>query len=369
MVSVARRNLFQEKTRLLISTAGVAFALLLVLSLDGVLAGSLNRITAYINNTKADGYLAQPGVRTMHMSTSALPLSKVDEVEQVAGVREVVPILYTTNPVVAGERRSLAYVIGFDPARGRGGPWELRAGSEALGPREAVLDAEAAATLDVGLGDDVLILGAPFRVRGLSAGTSTITNSVVFVRFDDFAALRRMPSTASYLLIWFADSLTPEEGVRRVAAQVGDVQAMTRSEFAGEEERVVRDMSAQIMVVMNGFGFAIGLAAVALTIYTLTLSKVREYGVLKALGAGRPWLYRAALEQAFWSVGIGAVVAVALALGLSLAFSVLVPNTPLAVEAASVLKVLMGAAAISLLSAGIPIGQIARVDPAQVFRR
>src|SRR3990172_10019955 len=110
MVSVARRNLFQEKARLLISVGGVAFALLLVLALDGLVAGSLAQITAYINNTGADLYVAQLGVRTMHMSSSALPLSKVDEIRRVDGVARVEPILYSSGFVVAGEGRSLAYV-------------------------------------------------------------------------------------------------------------------------------------------------------------------------------------------------------------------------------------------------------------------
>src|SRR3972149_6201543 len=111
MVSVARRNLFQEKARLLISVGGVAFALLLVLALDGLVAGSMAQITAYINHSGADVYVAQAGVRTMHMSSSALPLAKAEEIRRVPGVAAVAPILYASNAVVSGDRRSLAYVI------------------------------------------------------------------------------------------------------------------------------------------------------------------------------------------------------------------------------------------------------------------
>src|SRR3972149_10676497 len=102
MVSLARRNLFQEKARLLISVGGVAFALLLVLALDGLVAGSLAQITAYINSTGADVYVAQSGVRTMHMSASALPLSKAADVRLVDGVERVEPILYPAHALVVG---------------------------------------------------------------------------------------------------------------------------------------------------------------------------------------------------------------------------------------------------------------------------
>ncbi len=369
MVSVARRNLFQEKSRLLISTGGVAFALLLVLALDGILAGSLAQLTAYINNTRADVYVAQSGVRTMHMSTSALPVSKVDEIRKVDGVAGVEPILYASNAVVAGDNRAVAYIVGFDSEQARGGPWRLASGSSDLKQGETVVDAVTATKLGVGLGDDVLILGKLFRVRGLSAGTSNFVNSIAFIRQKDFVALRGQPDTASYFLVWLAEGVSPEEGARRINANVRDVGALTRAEFAGEEARVVRDMSAEIMVIMSAIGFLIGLAAVGLTIYTATLAKIREYGVLKALGASNAWLYRLVVEQAFWSVAIGAGSSVALALALSLIFGVIMPDVPLRIELESVIKVFIGAGAIAVVAATVPVAQIARLDPIVVFRR
>lgn len=65
------------------------------------------------------------------------------------------------------------FLLGYDPAL-ENGPWAM-----------AVVDARAARKLGVGLGDEVLIFGAPFRVRGLSAGTYTITNSVALYAYED----------------------------------------------------------------------------------------------------------------------------------------------------------------------------------------
>lgn len=368
MVSVARRNLFQEKTRLLIATAGVAFALLLILALDGIVAGSLFQVTAYMRNTGADLYVAQAGVRTMHMSVSALPLSTANAARSVSGVAEVAPILYTTNPVVAGEHRSPAYVIGFDPVGRRGGPWRMAAGSADIVSGETVLDAKAAKSLGVGLGDGVQILGSRFVVRGLSRETSSITNSVAFVRFDDFARLRDVPATASYLLVWLDPGVSPADEATRISAAVPGAEVMSQAQFVREEGRLVRDMTAQLMVIMNSIGFVVGLVAVSLTIYTLTLAKIREYGVLRAMGAGRWWLYRLVFAQAGWSVALGATAAVALTFALSWLFAALDLSTPIRVEPGSVLKVVAGAAVMSLLAAGAPIQRVNRIDPAEVFR-
>ena len=49
MIRLACRNLFQNKVRLIISTGGVALALLLILALDAIFTGVEQRITAYID--------------------------------------------------------------------------------------------------------------------------------------------------------------------------------------------------------------------------------------------------------------------------------------------------------------------------------
>jgi putative ABC transport system permease protein len=72
-VPLARRNLFQERRRALLAVAGVAMALLLVLVLQGIFDGAMRQVTAYIRTSEADLFVSQQGVRTMHMSASALP--------------------------------------------------------------------------------------------------------------------------------------------------------------------------------------------------------------------------------------------------------------------------------------------------------
>lgn len=369
MVPVARRNVFQDRARLFISIGGIAFAMLLVLALDGIVAGSLARIVAYINSTGADVYVAQAGVKTMHMSSSALSLSKVGDIERLSGVSLAKPILYSGNFVVAGEKRVLAYVIGFDEAGGLGGPWKLDSGAQGLGRGEMFLDSTAAGKLGVGIGDDVLVMGTRFRIRGLSADTSNITSSMAFIRFDDFGRLLGTSDTASYILVWLDKGSSAVETTRLIRSKINNVEVMTRAEFAGQEGRLVRDMSAEILAIMNSIGFIIGLAAAALTTYTATLAKRREYGVLKAVGASQRWLYQLAVTQAAWAVGIGAVAAVVMALALAAILSVFVPETPIIVEPQSVFKVFAAAGIISLISAIIPIAQISRIDPAAVFRR
>jgi hypothetical protein len=54
MMRLAFRNLFQSKMRLVISVGGVALALMLILSLDAIMAGIERQVTAYIDGAGAD---------------------------------------------------------------------------------------------------------------------------------------------------------------------------------------------------------------------------------------------------------------------------------------------------------------------------
>ncbi len=50
---------------------------------------------------------------------------------------------------------------------------------------------------------------------------------------------------------------------------------------------MVKDMNTDVITIMNLIGSLIEVAVMVLTVYISTLSRCREYGVLKALGAQR----------------------------------------------------------------------------------
>ena len=104
---VGRRVLFADRRRGALTVAGVAAALLLVLVLDAVFAGALARVTYYIRTSPADVFVSQAGVRTMHMSASALPPDTANRAAAVPGVAWVAPIGYTSGAVGGPTGRQL----------------------------------------------------------------------------------------------------------------------------------------------------------------------------------------------------------------------------------------------------------------------
>jgi putative ABC transport system permease protein len=368
MIQLAFRNLFQNKVRLTISIGGVALALLLILSLDAVFTGVERQITAYIEYSGADVWVSQEDVLNMHMASSSLPNSVARKVKNVPGVASVTPILYLTNNVIAGDDRNLAYIIGLPERPELGGPWDVSSGQTLPGKGEAIIDRNIAEKSGIGLSDTIEILGEEFEVIGLSEGTASLVNSVAFISMEDFQDMRGSYDTISFLLVKVLDGESPEVVAARIQSRVRDVTAQSGNAFAAQERKVVKDMSTDVITIMNLIGFLIGLAVMALTVYTSTLSRRREYGMLKALGARNRDLYGTVLAQAILSVILGFLFGLILTLLLARLVPILGANLLLEISLISLLKVSGVSLVIAGISAMIPVRQIAGLDPAMVFR-
>jgi putative ABC transport system permease protein len=369
MIYLGFRNLFQNKARFVISVGGVALALLLILVLDAVVTGVSSQVTSFIDNSNADIIVSQENVRNLHMAYSALPAAHETHIRNVAGVASVTPIHYLTNLIEVSEVSNLAYVIGLPRQVEAGGPWRIVAGKALPAEGEAIIDRGVAVNSGVGIGDTVKILGEEFKIAGLSDGTATISGgSVAFITQKDFVRTRKDAGSVSFLFVRVKPNAAPAAVAAQIEKQVDKATAQTRAQFAERERQVVNDMSTDIVTIMNFVGFLIGLAVMALTVYTATLARRAEYGVLKALGARNTYLYGVVLAQALLSVALGFGVG----LGITLLMAAVVPRLelPVALEIsfASLAKVAGVSLTIATVSALLPIKQIAGLDPARVFR-
>ena len=365
MVPVARRMLFANRRRALLGVLGVAVALVMALTLDGIFAGSTRQVSRYIDSSPADVIVSEEGVRTIHMSVSVLAGSMVETIADLPGVAWAEPILFASDSVesASGARRP-SYVFGYQPG-GRGGPASLVAGAEP-GPGELVLDESAASELDVRVGGEVQTLGQTWRVSGLTTGMTSIVNTTAYVQYEGLAELLGRQGTASYVLVGSAGD--PDRVVGEIAQATGQT-AQTRARFSAEERAIVREMSTDLMLIMSAAAFAVALAVIGLTLYASVLSRLRDIGVMKALGSGRARTTRLVLVQAVWTTVIALALAVALTYVIGAIVAAAAPDIDLVVEALSVVRIGITAVVISLVGAIAPLFRVWRVDPASVFRR
>ena len=367
-VPLARRALFQDRRRAALAAGGVAAALLLVLLLRGIFDGATRQVTTYMRNSPAEVFVSEKNVRTMHMSVSTLAPDTVARVEQVEGVAWAEAIRFTAGTflVAPDGNQQLSYVVGYDTTTGRGGPKNLTSGRP---PRtgEIAVERIAAERLGLRLGDTVKVFDDTFRVSGLFRGGTTIANSIAFITTQDFAAHRG--ATIAYVLVGARPGVSAGDLSRRVAAALPSDTVQTRNRFVHEEAALVNDMAADLMRIMSTVALLIALAVIGLTLFTLTIAKLREHAVVKALGGRTRRLAAVVLAQAAWSVSIAVGLATVLALVLGALVQRLSPAVAVAIEPGSVVRVAVAALVVGAVGAVIPLRRVVAVDPASAFRR
>lgn len=364
-VPIARRNLFSQRARFIMSVGGVALALLLVLALNAVFAGATERVTAYIDNSGADAVVSQRGVTTMHMSNSALPLDLTERARAVPAAASAAPIIYRSAVLQTPKGQAVTYLIGH---RDAGGPWGRVEGARTPPPGGVVIDRQVAGRLGVGLGDQITIAGRSVRVAGLTEGTTSIVSSASFLDFDTFAAAAGATGSASFLLVRARPGVSPERLAAELRRALPNTTVQTRTQFAEADRRTISDMSTSLIAGLTFVGFVIGVAVAGLSLYTSTAVRLREYAVLRAIGLRTSTLYLIVLRQALAVVALGLLVALALLGGLALVVSALTSQVALALTVPDVLEVVVITLIIGVAASLFPARRLARVEPAAVYR-
>jgi putative ABC transport system permease protein len=142
----------------------------------------------------------------------------------------------------------------------------------------------------------------------------------------------------------------------------------TSDEFANNTRERILSNVIPILLMVLGLAFIVGLAVSGLTIYTATVEKQREYGILKAVGFKNFFLYRVVLEQSMVTGFLGFVIGVGITLLITLFASDFVPQfvtylRPIDVAFVAVVTLLMSA-----IAAYIPVRRLASIDPVAVFK-
>ena len=366
-MSLARRNLFQDKTRLALSISGVALAVMLILVLKGFLAGMNRQITSYLDHSPGSIVVAQEDVVNLLGATSLLPEGIDQKAETIRGVDEAVPILSQFVILDLHGKKQPAYMIGYDARQG-GGPWELMAGREPRSKREIVFDRVLADRHDLKLGDEVEVMGKDFTIVGLSNGTTSWMTSYFFIRKQDAEDLLLAPSATSFLLLTTSDNANLDDILRRLN-NLSDVNALTKREMAANDLKLFAKVFSAPLKLMVGIAFLVGAMIVGLIIYTATVERQREYGVIKAIGAKNRFLYQVVVTQALFASVAGASLGILLANAVAQWIMSARPQFLITFDPVDSGQALLAGLGMALIASIFPTRVVASLAPAEVFRK
>ena len=365
MVPVARRNLFSERARLAISVAGVAFAVVLILIVVALYRG-WSGVGGIIEELPGDIWVAQQGTTGPFHSSSLLQETVATEVAAVPGVVRVSKVLARQMGITDGG--GPAYLMALDPPEDPSALERAGLGRFFPAPGEIAIDGVLARKSGLKQGDTVDLGTRPLRVGRIFPGGNAVVTQFGFLSMEDGRDVFGVPGAVTYLLVGISPGADPQDVASAIEAGVPGVTALTSREFAGSIRRQVDEVFLPVITLLMAIGFVVGVAVIGLTIYTATIERSREYGILKAVGATAGYLYRIVAAQSLTLGALGFAAGLAMTIVLARLASQAVPEFVTDIRWYDVLGVLAAAVAMAVLSSYVPARRIARIDPAAVFR-
>ena len=367
-VHLATRTLLHDRVRLALSIGGIAFAILLVVILRAIMDGTVRRSTTYIDHVGADLIVARAGVKNMTLAASVLPESTVGTIAQMDGVEKAAGIMRLPVIVSNGATSLPVTAIGYGE-EGLGGPWKLKSGRLVQAPDECVVDSDLASKLGVGIGDLVTISDRAYRIVGISLETTAIAGKLLFVQRAALQELMGSTGKVNFVLVKLRPGLNARNVADTMNGQAPGVTVLTRGELSRNDRHLLADLFISPIQVATTTGFLVGLAIVGLTMYTTTAERLRDFGVLKAIGAPNSYLLQTVVGQALVLALLGYALGLLLTALSGPIITDLVPDIGVTITLANALRALGAVVAMSVFGALVPVVRIMRVDPLMVFRR
>jgi putative ABC transport system permease protein len=373
MVSLARKNLFHDRLRFVITVAGVAFAVTLVLVQVGLFMGLLDKATVTIRHASADLWVTSrntPNVDFAH----TFPETAVLRARSVPGVLRadnlIVAFMNIQLPNGATEG-SLVYAL--EDFGEWNLPWKVAEGSPDDLRRGYVLLMDRSAALRYGpfaVGERREIQGRRFRIAGATEDAASFTTTpIVFMDYRNAQELQeQLRGNTTYVLVKLAPGADAAAVRAELARRLPYNDVFTREEWAqrSRDYWVKSTGLGMSMGVTVFLGILVGIVIVAQTLYTSAVEHIKEFGTVKAIGGSNLDIYRILGEQAV----IAAVIGFALGAAFSYAARPLMAGIHLNVLLSPGFSatVFAGTVLMCLGSALFSFRRVAGIDPALVFR-
>ena len=361
-VPIGRRNLLADKVKFLFALGGVTLAIVLILVIQSVFQGVNRDSKSFIRSLPGDVWVTQRGVSGLTLSNSFLTDRNAAEVAAVPGVTAVHRLSGRLTTFEADGDETRVYAWALAP----GGAVSTEDSRFLPEPGTIFVDRALAKKAGVSRGDVLRYDGSEFTVAKVEQIGNLIIAQFAFIHHQDYSRLFGGTGAANFFLVSLAAD-APDGAMEEIARRVEGTSVLTTEEFVEAAEQAQRDFLVIVRVVMV-LSFIVGLALLSLTIYSATIERAREYGIMKVLGAS-PWrLYRIVLGQSVTIAALGFGAGVGLAFLFNRVAGDVVPEFVTYIRWQDVALVLGLSAVMTVVATFLPINRIARVDPAGVFR-
>jgi putative ABC transport system permease protein len=365
-VPVARRNLFAEKARFAISVSGVALAVMLILIVLALYRG-WSQTGGIFQQLPGQLWMVQRGTTDPFHSSSLVQVSELQELSAADGVTAVVPVLSRQMNFTAGDSEEEVRLMALDFPAGSPVPSDVR---ERFLPEKGTIIIESTLSRKTGLdeGDKADFGPLSLTVGKVQPRSTEVLSPFGFVNFQDAETIFGVADVVNYGMVVVDPNASVPEVAGSIQAENPDLQVFSSEQFAKAIRKEIDESFLPIIAILVGIGFIVGAAVVGLTIYTATIERSKEFGVMKAVGGSPGFLYRVVLAQSAMLTTAGFLAGLGAALAASRIASQLVVEFATEFEVRDLGFVLAITLAMAVVASLVPVQRINSIDPAMVFK-
>ncbi len=318
------KNLFRRKARSILTIIGVAVAVCTLVTLQGVSDSFSDSFQENFVRKGVDLVITSKGVLIYN---SELEQRFADAIHQVPGVKTV---SYSLNQTMEIKRRGGSsipvQVIGWPLDSPDFAQLEVVSGRalQTDDRRGIMLGVKLAEVLDKTPGEDVEMVGETFQVVGVFDSPTIFEKGAAVVRLEDLQEVMFQEGKVTGFGVTIEPSADPEAALETVAArieQLTDEQGRSLRLAAEPAEKYVQGfLPIRIIDAMSKvtslIALIIGAVSMLNTMIMSVLERVREIGILRAIGWRRSRIIRMVLGESLLLSSMGAII------GVSIAFAV-----------------------------------------------
>jgi len=398
---IALRNLKSRLLRSWLTVLGIIIGVFLIISLLSLSEGLKTTIDKQLQSLGGEMIMVMPGstediFSSLMFGGSKLEREDLDAIGKTEGVERVLGFSYTGSVIRYESESKQAAIGGFDPWKegldimSAFQGWSLADGRWPSKNNEVLIGSQVASKIfsdEVEVGEEIIIKGRKFKVAGiLNSLGSQQDDSMIYMDMEVYQDLTgEKRGTAAYAMVVLEDGVNEDV----VAENIEESLEETRKRKSGTDEESFAVITSEkmgeiagnilgiIQIVIIGFAsiaILVGGIGIANSMFTSVRERIREIGIMKAIGAKNSailWIFmiEAGIIGVLGGVG-GLLLGTILAEGVAY-YAKLNPSLYLNTTIAPwmVIFALTFSFTVGCLAGFFPAKQAAKLKPVEALRR
>ena len=286
MDNLVTSNIRQRPIRTLVSVAGIALGVSLVMLFTGLARGMSNDLQKRSTNVRAELIFMRPGAIQATGSTANLDVRYADRLKTIDGVEDAIPIIrhfFQGNKGVGIEQIDGVNWVDYS----RMNDIRIVDGNVPQSPNEAVIDQNKARNNKLRVGDVFKPFGPQeYRISGIYSPESGARVKLTLTALQEALEAN---GKCTFIFVKLRNSNQVSQMAQKINAELPGNTIQPTSEVFTSFEKSIPYLGVFLRVLV-GLAAVVSTLVIMLAMYTTITERTREIGILKAMGASKGFI-------------------------------------------------------------------------------